>query len=358
MLTSIRVLLLSCLYCTTLFAQDLTIIGQEEQTIPEERTLSTSTKTLSKASLPKKITVFTVQLSSHAQQTILQHAKANEQTSSNTQILMSKSSNHVQLGMGKVPVLDQGQHGSCVTFAITAALDAAWNKDDYISQLCLLQLGNFLKTNGYRASGWDGSLGDYVLYQINAFGIINKKNQSKYGCGGAKDYSTYNAPKGHMSLQDYKKRSENVMASVSWVPMLDQMKVFRDKANMNDALTQVKAALNKGNRVTFATLLPRTDLGTMGAVGWNNYLNDTWVLSSDIKKELKKSKQFAGHQMIITGYDDSEMAIDSNGNKHYGLLTLRNSWGSWVADWGTFYMSYDYFKTLVYETQQIVRVDN
>ncbi len=34
----------------------------------------------------------------------------------------------VELGMNGVPVLNQGMHGTCVTFAVTAAVDAALGK--------------------------------------------------------------------------------------------------------------------------------------------------------------------------------------------------------------------------------------
>jgi len=56
---------------------------------------------------------------------------------------------------------------------------------------------------------------------------------------------------------------------------------------------------------------------------------------------------------VITGYDDLAVAIDDQGRIHKGLLTLRNSWGKNVGDHGDFYMSYDYFKLLVLEVQQI-----
>ena len=52
------------------------------------------------------------------------------------------------IGMNNVPVLDQGRHGSCATFAATGALDAALTKPSgelgYISQLCNLDLGNYV----------------------------------------------------------------------------------------------------------------------------------------------------------------------------------------------------------------------
>ena len=38
--------------------------------------------------------------------------------------LHASTSKPVQLGMDQVPVLDQGPHGTCATFAATAAVDA------------------------------------------------------------------------------------------------------------------------------------------------------------------------------------------------------------------------------------------
>jgi C1A family cysteine protease len=38
----------------------------------------------------------------------------------------------VNLGMNNVPVLDQGRHGTCATFATTAAVDAALGQGDYV----------------------------------------------------------------------------------------------------------------------------------------------------------------------------------------------------------------------------------
>ena len=68
-------------------------------------------------------------------------------------------SSSIDLGMNNVPVLDQGSHGTCVTFATTAAVDAVLGKGDYVSQLCNLELGATLEQFGYYPSGWDGSFG-------------------------------------------------------------------------------------------------------------------------------------------------------------------------------------------------------
>src|SRR4029077_16988364 len=82
---------------------------------------------------------------------------------------------NVNLGMNNVPVLDQGMHGTCVTFATMAALDAVYGKENYISQLCNLSLGSYLEkiSAGSYPSGWNGSLNKIVLEQIKTYGIIS-----------------------------------------------------------------------------------------------------------------------------------------------------------------------------------------
>jgi hypothetical protein len=81
----------------------------------------------------------------------------------------------VFIGMNGVPVLDQGKYGTCVTFAITAAIDAILGKGDYISQLCNLKLGEYFSSKAIMlGSGWWGASGETVLSQLNAFGFINK----------------------------------------------------------------------------------------------------------------------------------------------------------------------------------------
>ena len=124
---------------------------------------------------------------------------------------------------------------------------------------------------------------------------------------------------------------------------------------MDNTLNQVKKALNNGHRVNFGVLLPREDLGVAGAVGWHHYFKDSWVISWDIKRYVTRKKLIsAGHEMIITGYDDDAIAMDNYGIRHYGLLTLRNSWGSGAGDFGDFYMSYDYFKAFAIEAHEII----
>ena len=91
---------------------------------------------------------------------------------------------NVDLGMENVPVLDQGYYGTCTTFATTAAFDAIKQSGDYISQQCLLELGNYEEalSESYISSGWEGAIYDDVLNRISQHGIVDKETcPHKYG---------------------------------------------------------------------------------------------------------------------------------------------------------------------------------
>jgi len=261
---------------------------------------------------------------------------------------------HKQLGMGNVPVLNQGAHGSCVTFASTAAIDAALGMGDGISQLCQLQLGSFLEENGYMPSGWEGSFGPVVLHQMQAFGIVTKSQQMAHGCANYYQYPTYDeAPRLGMSLYEFHKIAEPLPEKISWSPVLHVEDAFEADRNPDAILAKVKASIDKNDRLTFGVLLISHYLGTVGATGTVHKTNDTWVLSEEVVREFERSGAAGGHEMVITGYDDSAVAVDAEGNSYKGLLTLRNSWGKDTGDNGNFYMSYDYFKMLTMEVQRI-----
>lgn len=348
----VSTVLFSLIVSHSAFAKDLTIVGESEHVIA----LTHANKSLNSASKTKPVTLFQIKLSDHAKNILHKRVinslerNANKVTAQTTPLNLPKN---LQLGMNKVPVLDQGQHGTCVTFAVSAAIDAALNKGDYVSQLCSLQLGRYFENHNGQLSGWDGLWGDIALDRIARFGVMNLKDQRKYGCGGVKEYPYYSTPYTEMSVEDYLQQSENLSEQVTWKTLFNEQEVTTETTDSYKNVNDVKAALNEGMRVSFGVLLPRTDLGTVGAVGWHHYFSDTWVLSYDIAQELEYSQSFPGHEMVVTGYDDNAIAMDNYGHRHYGLLTLRNSWGSMVADWGDFYMSYDYFNALAIEAYKI-----
>lgn len=335
------------------YAQDVSVVGSLKQTL-KQVPAHLSHDNLVKDE--KSIQLLRVHLSDEAKNLLTnraQHALVHTHQFANVSSKAAALSvpNNVKLGMGNVPVLDQGIHGTCVTFAVTAALDATMTKGDYISQLCNLQLGSYLEKHGYGLSGWDGSYANYVIGQMEQYGIVNKVKQLKFGCGGMKYYPTYtdHDPESFMDPEKFSALSEFVFGKdVNWSDVFQKTDPGK---NLND----VKQALSAGDRLVFAVLLPRTDLGTVGAVGkYKTWIyKDTWVLTPEIIADIEYVE--AAHEMVITGYDDNAVAVDNHGVKHKGLLFLRNSWGTSVGDDGEFYMSYDYFKLLSFDITRFSR---
>ena len=350
---------LSMLVSGSLIAQDVNTVGTitQQVKIPDTQFSTGKNTPRTPTSSVRDIKLLDVQLSDKARQHLAKTAKnaLNSQQQFAKNATGSKYPPKVELGMNKVPVLDQGGFGTCVTFANTAAMDAALNKGDYISQLCQLELGNYLEKTTYMPSGWHGSLSGVVLSQMDIFGIVSKKHQLAHGCAGLTQYPLNEAmPEASMTPEEYHQVSENLLAQdMFWSPVLDIVDAVTTRVDTNKTLDQVKAALKGGDRLTFGVLLLDFDLGFMGAVGKNNAPGDSWVLTPEIARDIYLKEQFGGHEMVITSYNDNAVAVDEAGREHRGLLTLRNSWGSTVGDEGNFYMSYDYFKVLVIEVQRI-----
>lgn len=259
---------------TGVMADDLEIVGHIDQSV-KQSVNSSSLK--AKASPMKRIRFLKIELSDKAHQQISDSAK------NISSLETGNSSRSRQLGMNNVPVLDQGAHGSCVTFANTAAIDAALNQGDYVSQLCLLQLGRYLEENGYIPSGWDGSFGPIVLNEITTFGVISKAQQMSMGCGGLTQYpmmgevSQLGTP---MSPVDYHSLSDaSSSQKISWTSIMDSSDKFETVTSPNQTLNKVKMLLDSGDRLTFGVLLPGVETGVAGAVANYHVNNDTWVLT-------------------------------------------------------------------------------
>ncbi len=344
--------LLACFSSSVAIADDLQLAGTVTQNLPAPTSSQHAFSVQSEQ--PQPITLLNIQLSDNAQRILkLRADKAMHPAQTLASPRISRHPSQVQRGMANVPVLNQGAHGACVTFAVTAAMDAALEKGDYISQLCQLQLGRYLENNAYIPSGWNGSLAEMVIHQTQLFGIVSKDQQALNGCGDVFVYPLAEAePQTDMTPSQYHLISEQPN-NVMWSPVLDMFHVALDKTDMANVLNTVKDALSKGDRLTFGVLLPAVEKGVAGAVGSHHALLDTWVLTPEIAAELNDAQELPGHEMVITGYDDNAMAIDLQGHVHKGLLTLRNSWSKFAGDKGDFYMTYAYFKTLAIEVHQI-----
>jgi hypothetical protein len=353
----VRWWLFSWVFSCTAFAADITLVGSLEQALPQS-SLQQKSGVFSASSEANFVRLPKVELSDRAWHVVSERVQRalDEDNDSLPVWGATSASKYHQLGMNDVPVLDQGQHGSCVTFAVTEAIDALLYKKDYVSQLCLLQLGTYLEEQQQGMSGWDGSWRGLVLDRIDQFGIMSVSDQMQYGCGGAKQYPKTTQPKKSMSSDTYQQYSQSVAQKIIWEPVVETTNLVATAKDSDASIDAVKAALDAGHRVSFAVLLPRTDKGVVGAVGWHHYFSDTWVITSEIAAEMKRTRTLPSHELLITGYDDTAVAMDITGHRHHGLLTLRNSWGVFAGDWGTFYMSYDYFNALVISASQVRKV--
>ncbi|MDQ5884685.1 MAG: Peptidase [Pseudomonadota bacterium] len=304
----------------------------------------------------QKVPLMAVQLSPAAKRYYLQRL----QKTSIQPPLKSSGLSSVQLGMENVPVLNQGIHGSCVIFAAAAAVDAILKKGDHVSPLCSLQLGRYLQSFGYLQSGWDGALAHSVLSQLEAFGFLSKDYQYQEGCGGLYEYPLLDRQFGsEMSLTTFHPESESLLEHrIGWSSILDVYQSSHEPVDMQGLLSHVKAVLTKGDRAIIGVLLAEPELGLAGAVGTYHTLNDTWLLTPEIQQDMKQNPQYAGHALLVTGFDDNAYAKDDFGRIHRGLITLRNSWGDKIGDHGNFYMSYDYFKAMVMEIQRIRQLNS
>lgn len=273
----------------------------------------------------------------------------------NTPSLSSELPRKVNVGMQLTPVLNQGYHGSCVTFAVTAAIDAALGAGDYVSQLCSLELGSYLAIHDKaNASGWNGSYGSWVLGQISEYGVISQNYQKLNGCAGVRDYPlTEEENEGKpMSDSEYLAHSIPISNLISWEALLSDQEALSPNVNMNDIVYQIKSELAKGNRLTVGMLLD-VYVGDAGAVGTNRAFNDTWMLTPEIIMDAMNGQIYAGHELVITAYDDDLEVTDNEGHTNRGVFTLRNSWSKFAGDQGDYYVTYDYIKFLAMEVMAV-----
>lgn len=231
----------------------------------------------------------------------------------------------VDLGMGNVPVLDQGRYGTCVTFSSTAALDAKLNLGDYIDQQCVLALNKGLGFNF-----WNGAKNAVqILNPLKQNGIIEKGN-----CFGTK----YADPSQIINVSEYRNRSTQD---------------YKDQINFTylktSNLDRLKKALNSKNRVIIGTSLANIKRNPISVNGFDMKINDEqtngglWACqqpSDDVNYCPENPK--AGHEVIIIGYDDNQQ-----------LLKVRNSWGTNIGDNGNYYMTYAFFNAMVSDQTEL-----
>lgn len=266
------------------------------------------------------------------------------------------------IGMNGEPVLDQGNWGTCATFATTGAVNAIYPLADNarISQLCNLEVGRTLKNGS--DGGWNGSTGETVLKQINQYGYIDLAYQTQKGCGGLKKYPLKGKKKGKaMTIANFTAHSQMHFTEKDWTPIVAEQSDSKPltPAQADNAINNIKTAINSGYRVIFGTLID-PNVGDVGTAGkYNGSDQDAWVMIPTIQIDLQKNIEMEGHEMIIDGYDDTACATVSyahqpkNTEQQCGLFRLRNSWGTDAGYQGDYYMSYDYFKAMMMDAHAI-----
>ncbi len=331
------------------FAANISLDGTVDVKIkPNNKNFGSGTNQVLQFELPK------FKLSEQAKQ-VLKHRGRQYKANGPQPIHASELPLRVQLGMQGTPVLNQGMHGSCVTFATTAAYDATLGAGDYISQLCNLELGSYLSIHEkIPANGWNGSLGTWVLDQMDKYGVISKNYQTEYGCAGVKEYPVYEElNEGQpMSEAEFKQHSVDIKKLIKWELLLNDGDAFEGSVDMIAIVEKIKEELARGHRVTFGTLLD-VNVGNAGAVGSYKQSGDTWMLTPDIIADVVYGNIYAGHEMVITGYDDAAEVYDEEGHSNQGVFTLRNSWSEYAGDNGNYYMTYDHFIMLALEAASI-----
>lgn len=356
---------ISLVVSPSILAGNIKITGSIPLTVKTEPVASRSLSATTSAPVIKKVKLERVALSASAKKHLASAANQAVKRLMSVSAAASPLPPSVQLAMNGVPVLDQGQHGTCVTFASSAAVDAAYGKTRYISELCNLSLGSYLeneaaKNGGEFPAGWDGSLNFFVLGQMQKYGVISMDYQKHYGCGStvklteypANDESNHGSP---MSDVEFTKHSQYILKDIAVKMLLNPEDAFTPKVNMDSVLENVKSAITKGHRVVFGVLLDVN--GSLGYVNgadgmYNSVKHDAWILTKQIRNDAAAEKIDAAHAMVITGYDDNAEITASDGSKHRGVLTLRNSWAD-SGYQGDYYMSYEYFKLLAMEAEEI-----
>lgn len=249
-----------------------------------------------------------------------------------------------QLGMNNVPVLNQKTLPNEAVFASTAAIDALLGKGDFISQHCLFMLENYIDSFNQGI----GFTLKHSLSRLENYGYILKQHQKEAGCENVEQF---------IGFKNYNKLSRDLAREdIVWFPILDLNKTLNERTNTEQTLKEIQTAISQGQRVAISFLTFKNEFSSLGVAGTYHTPNDTWLLTATMKRELAYFPILFLHSIVITGYDNNAIAVDTDGQKHQGLLTLRGSWGAGQGDHGDFYMSYDYFRVLVLEAQQITQV--
>lgn len=269
------------------------------------------------------------------------------------------SSKHekVDLTMNSVPVFDQGSHGSCATFALTASIDAERYQSDHISQLCVLQLQkslNHTDSQRFPTLAWHGTMIEQVYGVIDKFGIVPKTNEATAQCGGLQEYPQMSPDEGQVMFLPYYMANAEILENITVKPLLLTEDAFTRNTDTQLILQDIKNALRQKKRVTIGVAF--NPGFNSGFVGETSSPYDTWLLTPELKQKIISGnyQQLGFHAVVLYGFDDDAVVKNANGavvNK--GVFKLRNSWGPFFGDHGDGYVTYDYLQVMLTEAHII-----
>lgn len=223
-----------------------------------------------------------------------------------------------EISMKEIPVSDQGQEGTCITFSTVDAINYYLKSD--ISKQCLLSrildLGSDL---------WDGAFFASQVYSpLTAFGAILEKDcKYKYPDRLVK-----------ISENEYKNK-------IDYLTSKRLFDIGYTYYKQND-LNALKSSILGRKLVLVSFLLNPQNLE--GVRGYSFLKKDGKYSTGGLYACWQYTRPYsyncggfrAGHAVIVIGFDDRQK-----------LLKIRNSWGTQFGEDGDFYMTYEFFKSQV-----------
>ena len=268
----------------------------------------------------------------------------------------------------KNPILDQGNFGTCVTFATTGLIGYTQdNNTDTFSQLYTLLKG-YNDTGNVSDAGWNGLEGSMPL--------IDRINNNDKGYIFIRD-------KKQSDKMNYNKLSSS--AADQGIPVLSNDEIcnainnliYGDNKSMIDAFNanipkavklnlQIKPLeVSQGNSQNSEVIKNELDAGRKVVIGATMYgdkdqqmVFDGYKLASDGKSikpddaikntwDIVTDNPVGGHELIVASY-----FVDSDGKI---MFLIRNSWGESAGDDGNYYMSEDYLNAATMDATSLYK---
>lgn len=269
----------------------------------------------------------------------------------------------LQQAINSMPVLDQGQTGTCATFSTTEALDIlCGNSTDYYNILDNLYIGAYLSglntsylsqdvQNQMNILGltnfpnpWNGSFGNLVLSQYKSYGCI---------VGEAPNDNNGNFANNNESKTINPTVSTNIVVPAFNYELLYSAPSYTQ--NQQESYSQqIESALQQGKLVVIGIAIDDSkaappngmsgeiypDANNQGQYDIlttvsNEFAPDVWTSTKQIASDIENNiNGVGGHAILVTGYIT---------NPQYGnFFIIRNSWGADNGTLGNDFVSFNY----------------